>query len=151
MRRLRTMVCKVKAALSRDRQAREANPSFIVSVDPDAALLFEITTEQVGEADCGAIGPAYHPQSSFEPPSDPGDCLTVGEKTMPRRLLWYAEMLAATEPDGLIYSYADWEVPSDQLPYLFGAADVQVPLPPPGQGGKGADPHGDTLAIARPT
>ena len=38
---------------------------------------------------------------------------------------WYVEMLEATEPDGLIYSYADWEMPIDQLPFLGGAADVR--------------------------
>jgi len=46
---------------------------------------------------------------------------------------WYARMLRATDPDGLIYAYADWELPGDHLPALGCTADVKIPLPPPGE------------------
>ncbi|MCV3215175.1 hypothetical protein OGM63_16930 [Plectonema radiosum NIES-515] len=42
---------------------------------------------------------------------------------------WYAEMLAATEPDGMIYAFADFDVPLDRMPVDF-PKDVFVPLPP---------------------
>jgi hypothetical protein len=58
---------------------------------------------------------------------------------------WYAEMLEATEPDGLIYAYADWELPIDRLPFLSraGHVHVHVPLPPPGHAGNEVDPRSD--------
>lgn len=46
---------------------------------------------------------------------------------------WYAGMLRATAPDGLIYAYADWDLPEDHIPALGCTADVKVPLPPPGE------------------
>src|SRR5262245_16019110 len=29
---------------------------------------------------------------------------------------WYAGMIEATEPDGLIFMYADWDMPDDHIP-----------------------------------
>ena len=46
---------------------------------------------------------------------------------------WYARMLRATDPDGLIYASAGWELPGDHLPALGCTADVKIPLPPPGE------------------
>jgi hypothetical protein len=47
---------------------------------------------------------------------------------------WYAEMLRATEPNGLPYACADWELPADRLPVGGTTAADFVPLPPPGEG-----------------
>ncbi|MGO9471322.1 MAG: hypothetical protein ACLQVF_45100 [Isosphaeraceae bacterium] len=52
---------------------------------------------------------------------------------------WYCEMLRSTEPGGLIYAYADWELPGDGLPTLGDAKGALIPLPPPGEAGIEAD------------
>ena len=44
---------------------------------------------------------------------------------------WYEEMLEATEPDGLMYAYSDWEHPRDSLSIFHGDFDLEIPLPPP--------------------
>ena len=46
---------------------------------------------------------------------------------------WYSEMLEATEPDGLIYAFADWPSPDDGLAVLNMPEDARVPFPPPGE------------------
>jgi hypothetical protein len=46
---------------------------------------------------------------------------------------WYAAMLDATTPGGLIYAYADWELPSDRLLAIGVPDHVVIPLPPPGE------------------
>jgi len=48
--------------------------------------------------------------------------------------LWYAEMLRATEPAGLIYAYADWDLPEDRLPTFGNSQEEWIPMPPPGEG-----------------
>ncbi|OJW10307.1 MAG: hypothetical protein BGO49_07100 [Planctomycetales bacterium 71-10] len=55
-----------------------------------------------------------------------------GEGGDPEYARWYARMLRATDPDGLIYAQAGWDVPGDHLPALGCTADVKIPLPPPG-------------------
>ena len=42
-------------------------------------------------------------------------------------------MLEATEPDGLIYAFADWPSPDDGLAVLNMPEDARVPFPPPGE------------------
>jgi hypothetical protein len=42
---------------------------------------------------------------------------------------WYDEMIEATEPEGLISMYADWEMPSDHIP-VFNMEQVRIPPPP---------------------
>jgi DNA-binding transcriptional ArsR family regulator len=54
-----------------------------------------------------------------------------GHQADPDYASWYARMLRATDPDGLIYAYADWDLPADHLPVLGCTADVKIPLPPP--------------------
>src|SRR5262249_8674343 len=39
-----------------------------------------------------------------------------GKGSDPDYARWYANMIEATEPEGLIYMYADWDMPSDHLP-----------------------------------
>lgn len=46
---------------------------------------------------------------------------------------WYSEMLRATEPDGLIYAFADWPSPKDGLAALRMPEGMRVPFPPPGE------------------
>ncbi len=41
-----------------------------------------------------------------------------GKGSDPDYARWYADMIEATEPEGLIYMYADWELPSDHIPVL---------------------------------
>lgn len=48
----------------------------------------------------------------------------------PEYVRWYREMLAATEPDGLMYAYADWPSREDQLGIFYGACRDEIPLPP---------------------
>ena len=52
----------------------------------------------------------------------------------PAYVKWYEEMLEATEPDGLVYAYADWPSPRDRLGIFYGSKDVEIPLPPPAVG-----------------
>jgi DNA-binding transcriptional ArsR family regulator len=56
-----------------------------------------------------------------------------GRGSDPDYIRWYTGMLRATDPDGLIYAYADWELPGDHLPALGCMADVKIPFPPPGE------------------
>jgi len=44
--------------------------------------------------------------------------LHEGSGSDPDYARWYADMIEATEPDGLIYMYSDWEMPSDYIPVL---------------------------------
>jgi DNA-binding transcriptional ArsR family regulator len=65
------------------------------------------------------------------------DVAVQGKGGDPEYARWYARMLRATDPDGLIYAYADWELPGDHLPALGCTADVKIPLPPPGEASSG--------------
>ena len=49
----------------------------------------------------------------------------------PEYVRWYQEMMVATEPDGLIYAYADWPGSRDRLELFYGSARADIPLPPP--------------------
>lgn len=49
----------------------------------------------------------------------------------PEYVLWYRQMLAATEPDGLMYAYADWPSRGDRLELFYGSSRELIPLPPP--------------------
>jgi hypothetical protein len=48
----------------------------------------------------------------------------------PEYVHWYAKILALTEPDGTIYAFAYFDVPSDRMPVDCSSCDVFVPLPP---------------------
>ena len=65
------------------------------------------------------------------------DLAVRGEGGDPEYARWYARMLRATDPDGLIYAQAGWELPGDHLPALGCTADVKIPLPPPGRASSG--------------
>ena len=52
-----------------------------------------------------------------------------GKGSDPDYARWYADMIEATEPEGLIYMYADWELPSDHIPVL-NMDGMRVPPPP---------------------
>lgn len=54
----------------------------------------------------------------------------LGKLEDPEYVQWYVEMLAATEPDGVIYAFADYEFPSDRMPVGYPNEDIFVPLPP---------------------
>ncbi|MBL8132087.1 MAG: hypothetical protein JNL42_09540 [Anaerolineae bacterium] len=56
-----------------------------------------------------------------------------GQGSDPAYVDWYRDMLAATEPDGFIYAFADWEVPDDQMPTLNVSELIVIPMPPPGE------------------
>ena len=49
----------------------------------------------------------------------------------PEYVRWFREMLAATEPDGLIYAYADWPGRRHRLELFYGSSRDVIPLPPP--------------------
>ncbi|RUL83181.1 ArsR/SmtB family transcription factor [Tautonia sociabilis] len=57
---------------------------------------------------------------------------TRGAGGDPAYARWFAEMIELTAPDGLVYAYADWEMPDGHLPALGCTEDVRIPLPPPG-------------------
>ena len=44
---------------------------------------------------------------------------------------WYKDMLEMTEPDGLIYAYADLSRADDCFGIFHGASDLKISLPPP--------------------
>jgi hypothetical protein len=46
-----------------------------------------------------------------------------------RNVRWYANMTEAIGPEGLIYMYADWDMPSDHIP-VFNLEGARVPPPP---------------------
>jgi hypothetical protein len=48
----------------------------------------------------------------------------------PEYVRWYREMLAATEPDGLMYAYADWPSRRDRLELFHGSSTDVIRLPP---------------------
>jgi hypothetical protein len=50
---------------------------------------------------------------------------------------WYAEMMRLTEPSGLVYAYADWQMPADGLPIINFPGTV--PMPPPGEASDGPE------------
>ena len=52
-----------------------------------------------------------------------------GKGSDPDYARWYADMIEATKPEGLIYMYADFELPSDHIPVL-NMDGVRVPPPP---------------------
>ena len=52
-----------------------------------------------------------------------------GNGSDPDYARWYEEMIEATEPDGLIYMYSDWEMPSDYIP-VGNMEHVHIPPPP---------------------
>jgi DNA-binding transcriptional ArsR family regulator len=60
------------------------------------------------------------------------DIASRGRGSDPEYARWYAGMLRATAPDGLIYAYADWDLPEDHIPVLGCTSEVKIPLPPPG-------------------
>jgi hypothetical protein len=62
----------------------------------------------------------------------------AGQGKDPDYVAWYEAMLKATEPDGFIYAFADWETPTDQMPAFGVAESVVIPLPPPGKAGDGS-------------
>jgi hypothetical protein len=43
---------------------------------------------------------------------------------------WYREMLDSTKPNGLVYAFADWGVPSDGLHTIGNSHETVVPFPP---------------------
>lgn len=49
----------------------------------------------------------------------------------PEYVSWYQEMLVATEPNGLVYAYADWPASKDRLELFYGSSTTDIPLPPP--------------------
>ena len=49
----------------------------------------------------------------------------------PEYVRWYRQMLVATEPDGLMYAYADWPWREDRLELFYGSSREVIPLPPP--------------------
>ena len=49
----------------------------------------------------------------------------------PEYVRWYQEMVAATEPDGLVYAYADWPGREDRLELFYGSSTDVILLPPP--------------------
>lgn len=53
-----------------------------------------------------------------------------GKGSDPDYVRWYLDMLRMTEPDGLMYAYADWDSPKDHLGIFYGSKDVKIPLPP---------------------
>lgn len=55
--------------------------------------------------------------------------VAAGKGSDPEYADWYANMIEATGPEGLIYMYADWEMPSDHIPVLK-MKGVRVPPPP---------------------
>ena len=61
------------------------------------------------------------------------DLAAQGRGSDPEYVHWYAGMMRATAPHGLIYAYADWDLPDDHLPVLGCTADVRVPMPPAGE------------------
>jgi DNA-binding transcriptional ArsR family regulator len=65
------------------------------------------------------------------------DLASKGRGSDPGYAHWYAEMLRATAPYGLIYAYADWDLPDDHIPALGCTAEVKIPLPPPGTADSG--------------
>ena len=56
-----------------------------------------------------------------------------GRGSDPAYLQWFSEMMAATSPNGLVYAFADFDVPEDELPVFGGAPGAKVPAPPPGE------------------
>jgi hypothetical protein len=52
-----------------------------------------------------------------------------GKGIDPAYSCWYANMIKVTEPEGLVYMYADWELPSDHIPVL-NREGVSIPPPP---------------------
>jgi hypothetical protein len=52
-----------------------------------------------------------------------------GKGSDPDYVRWYANMIEATEPEGLIYMYADWELPGERIPVL-NVEGVCIPPPP---------------------
>jgi DNA-binding transcriptional ArsR family regulator len=65
------------------------------------------------------------------------DLASRGRGSDPEYARWYAGMLRATTPDGLIYAYADWDLPEDHIPVLGCTSEVKIPLPPPGSAESG--------------
>ena len=59
------------------------------------------------------------------------DIAAVAKGTDHEYVRWYQEMMEATEPDGLIYAYADWPSSRDRLELFYGSVRAEVPLPPP--------------------
>ena len=57
-----------------------------------------------------------------------------GKGPDPDYVRWYQDMLQATEPDGLVSAYADWDQPEDALDLFHGSMRARIPLPPPWPG-----------------
>lgn len=49
----------------------------------------------------------------------------------PEYVRWYREMMAATEPDGLICAYSEPPFREDHLEIFYGSSSAEIPLPPP--------------------
>jgi len=54
----------------------------------------------------------------------------AGYGSDPRYVQWYERMLGMLAPHGVIYAFADYELPNDHLPVARTAQKVCVPLPP---------------------
>jgi hypothetical protein len=52
-----------------------------------------------------------------------------GKGSDPEYARWYADMIEATEPEGLVFMYADWDMPSDHIP-ASNMEGVRIPPPP---------------------
>jgi hypothetical protein len=62
------------------------------------------------------------------------DLAALGCGSDPEYERWYAEMVRATAPEGLVYAYSDWDdTDSGFLPALGMREEVRIPLPPPGE------------------
>jgi hypothetical protein len=57
------------------------------------------------------------------------EVVAEGKGSDPEYVRWYAGMIEATAPEGLIYMYADWEMPSEHIPVL-NVEGVCIPAPP---------------------
>jgi hypothetical protein len=55
-----------------------------------------------------------------------------GKRADPEYVKWYREMLELTHPEGVIYAYADFELPPEGLGVGNVIGQVVVPLPPGG-------------------
>jgi len=62
------------------------------------------------------------------------DIIELGRGDDSDYVRWYAEMVEATEPEGLVYAYSDWDDSSTEFLNVIGASrDDTVPYPPPGE------------------
>ena len=55
-----------------------------------------------------------------------------GKRPDPEYVEWYKEMLALTQPEGVIYAFADFDLPPEGLGVGNVTGEVVVPWPPGG-------------------